>query len=94
VALASLRSSLGPHLDLALRRERAIAEGLEHKRARLSAQLLQRGLFDRRTERARAAQSAVLDQALARCRTRLDELASAAQIVVVPARLAFVLIRR
>jgi hypothetical protein len=94
VALASLRSSLGPHLDLALRRERAIAEVLEHERARLSAQLLQRGLFDRRAERAHAAQSAVLNQALARCRTRLDELASAGQIVVVPARLAFVLIRR
>jgi len=94
VALASLRSSLRPHLNLALRRERAIADVLEHERARLSAQLLQRGLFDRRAERANAAQRAVLDQALARCRTRLDELASAAHIVVEPARLAFVLIRR
>ena len=93
-ALVSLQSSLGPHLDLALRRERAIADVLEHERARLSAHLLQRGLFDRRAERAHAAQSAVLDQALARCRTRLEELASATQIVVEPARLAFVLIRR
>jgi hypothetical protein len=93
-ALISLQSSLSRHVDLALRREHAIADILEHEQARLSAQLLQRGLFDRRAERAHAAQSAVLDQARARCRTRLDEIASAAQIVVEPARLAFVLIRR
>ena len=49
--------------------------------ARLSATLLQRGLFDRRAERTLAAQRAVLDEALLRCRTRLDEIAATAQIV-------------
>ncbi len=92
-ALTSLISSLRPFLELASRREHAIAGGLEHQRARLSAQLLQRSLFDRRVEQTHAAQSAVLDQALTRCRTRLDELAAATRIVSEPGRLAFVLIR-
>ena len=67
---------------------------LESERARLSATLVQRGLFDRRTERAFAAQTAVLDEALARCRIRLDEIAATARIVAETRRLAFVLIRR
>ena len=92
-ALASLVSSLRPFLELASRREHAIAVALEHERARLSAQLLQRSLFDRRVERTHAAESAVLNQALTRCRTRLDELAAATQIVPEAGHLAFVLIR-
>jgi ERCC4-related helicase len=92
-ALASLVSSLRPFSEMASRREHAIADALEHERARLSARLLQRSLFDRRVERTYAAQSAVIDQALTRCRTRLDELAAATQIAPEPGRLAFVLIR-
>ena len=71
----------------AAHRERAIARAIESERARLSATLLQRGLFDRRAERALSAQTAVLDEALARCRARLDEIASTAQIVAEPAAL-------
>jgi superfamily II DNA or RNA helicase len=93
-ALASLNTSLRPYLSLASRREQAIADILESERARLSAPLLQRGLFDRRAERAVVAQRAVVDEALGRCRTRLDELAAAAQIAAEPGRLAFALIRR
>jgi hypothetical protein len=93
-ALASLQSSLHPCLELAARRERALAETIELERARLSAALLQRGLFDRRAERQAAAQSVILDEALQKCRTCLSEIVAASQIVAEPAQLAFVLIRR
>jgi superfamily II DNA or RNA helicase len=93
-ALASLRVSLHAVLELAARRERALAGTLETERARLSAALLQRGLFDRRAERHAAAQGAVLDDALQRCRTRLAEISAASEIVAEPGQLAFVLFRR
>lgn len=92
--LASLVSSLQAFLDCATRRERALARAIESERARLSATLLQHGLFDRRAERALSAQTAVLDEALARCRARLHEIESTGQIVAEPARLAFALLRR
>jgi hypothetical protein len=94
IELAALERSMHEHLDLARRREQAIAADIEAKRARLSASLLQRGLFDRRAERALAAQEAVLDEALGRCRTRLDEIADAKPIAAEARRLAFALIRR
>ena len=59
---------------LAAEREQAIAAGLRQQRARLATSLLQPGLFDRRAERAAAAQNATLDEALDRCTTRLEEL--------------------
>jgi ERCC4-related helicase len=90
----SLEISLRGYLDQATRRERALADALDKERARLSATLLQRSLFDRRAERASAAQRAVVDEVILRCRTRLDELAATAHIVARPDRLAFVLIRR
>jgi superfamily II DNA or RNA helicase len=93
-AQVNLERSLRQYMDLATRRERAIAQTLQAERGRLSTVLLQRGLFDRRSDRAFMAQSAVLDDALGRCRTRLDEIAATAQIVFEPARLAFVLIHR
>jgi ERCC4-related helicase len=93
-AHASLEGHLREYLALAARRERSIAHTLESERARLSATLLQRGLFDRRADRALAAQTAVLDEALGRCRTRLQEMAATAQIAAEPARLAFVVVRR
>jgi hypothetical protein len=92
--LAALDVSLKAFLNRAAFRENAIARAIESERARLSASLLQRGLFDRRAERALGAQTAVLDEALARCRIRLDEIESAGHIVAEPARLAFVLLRR
>ena len=92
--LAALDASLKVFLERAAFREHAIARAIENERARLSASLLQRGLFDRRAERALGAQTTVLDEALARCRTRLDEIESTGHLVAEPARLAFVLLRR
>lgn len=92
--LASLESSLKAFLDQAAQRERALARTIESDRARLSASLLQRGLFDRRAERELGAQTAVLDEALSRCRARLLEIESTGQLVAEPARLAFALLRR
>jgi len=92
--LASLEAALKVALERAALRERAVARGIDGQRARLSASLLQRGLFDRRAERALNAQTQVLDEALARCRARLDDIESTTRIVAEPARLAFALLRR
>jgi hypothetical protein len=92
--LRSLDVSLRAHADLASRREHAIEGALHGERARLSASLLQPGLFDRRAERALAAQNAVLEEALAGCRARLDDIAATAQLDAEPGRLAFALLRR
>jgi hypothetical protein len=62
-------------LDLALRREQALMKALTERHARISASLLQPGLFDRRVERQAAAQQLLVDEALARCRLQLDRLA-------------------
>jgi superfamily II DNA or RNA helicase len=74
-ALAAVMMDVTPWLELSRRRERAIADALRHRHARLSAELLQPGLFDRRAERVAAAQTARVEQALARSRDRLDALA-------------------
>jgi hypothetical protein len=47
---------------------------LRRQHARMSASLLQAGLFDRRSDRAAAGQAAVLDVAISRCCSRLDYL--------------------
>jgi hypothetical protein len=92
-----LLSSLLPLLDragsLATARERAIADGLRQQRARLATSLLQPGLFDRRAERAAAAHTATLDDALERCTQRLAELARCDSISV-ERRLVFGLVWR
>ena len=72
---SSLLSAIELPRSLALAREQAIVEGLHGQRARIAASLLQPGLFDRRAERAAAAQNVTLDEALDRCAKRLDELA-------------------
>ena len=71
--LTALEAALKAFHNRAAVREHALARSIESERARLSASLLQRGLFDRRAERALSAQTAVLDEALARCRARLGE---------------------
>lgn len=91
--LSSCRSALHPSRLLAERRERAIAEGLRQHRARLATMLLQPGLFDRRAERAAAAQNATLDEALDRCAARLHELARGDEVAI-DRRLAFGLFSR
>jgi superfamily II DNA or RNA helicase len=93
-ALVSLEVSLKAFAERAAARERAVARAIDDERARLSASLLQRGLFDRRAERALSAQTHVLDEALARCRSRLDDIESSRRLAAEPARLAFALLRR
>jgi hypothetical protein len=93
-ALATLEASLRTPLALASRRERAIAGSIAADRARLAADLLQPGLFDRRAERLRAAQAAVLDEALAHCRTQLETISGTRHPVIERLRLAFAVIRR
>ena len=91
--LSSFLSAIQPSRVLAEARERAIAEGLRQQRARIAASLLQPGLFDRRAERAAAAQNATLDEALDRCARRLDDL-SRYGAVSIDRRLAFGLVAR
>lgn len=93
-ATASLLASLSGPRDLAGRRVEAIARHLRAERARLSARLLQPGLFDRRAERVLSLQNAVLDEALALCQIRLDEIARASQPAIEREQLAFVAHRR
>lgn len=72
--LEAVRREMHTPLQLWLRREHALATALTASRARLSAGLLQLGLFDRRIERAAAAQDALLDAALSRSAARRDRL--------------------
>jgi hypothetical protein len=72
--LASVAAAITPWLELSLRREEAIVRALRESHARLSAGLLQPGLFDRRAERAAAAQAARVDEAVVKSRVRLDAL--------------------
>jgi len=72
--LAAFVQELHAPLLLWLHREEALSAALRAAHARLSAQLLQLGLFDRRHERAAAAQSVLLDEALTRSAARSNEL--------------------
>lgn len=65
------------HLRTRMDRERSVADDLRDRQGRLSSRLLQPGLFDRRHERAAAAQAALLDRALSASAVRSTELASA-----------------
>ena len=73
-ALAAVMMEVTRWLELSRRRERAIADSLRQRHGRLSAELLQPGLFDRRAERAAASQTARVEEALAKSRARLDAL--------------------
>jgi SNF2 family DNA or RNA helicase len=72
--LALVAAEIAPWLELSRRREEAIVRALRESHARLSAGLLQPGLFDRRAERAAAAQAARVDEAMVKSRARLDAL--------------------
>ena len=69
--LATLSTSIGPSLHLLTRREKAIIDALRQRHARLSAGLLQPGLFDRRIERAVTAQASLVDAAVQTSTARL-----------------------
>jgi len=73
--LAATSSAVDAWLNLAIRREEAMVDALRESHARLSAALLQPGLFDRRAERAATAQTARVQEAVERSRARLSTLA-------------------
>jgi superfamily II DNA or RNA helicase len=92
--IASAMHSMREPLMLAGRRERAIVDSLTTHRARLAAALLQRGLFDRRDERAAAAQAAVVDEALGRCVLHIAQLGRLERVAAEPVELRFTLLAR
>jgi hypothetical protein len=71
-----LRGVLREPLERWIARERALIGVLRARQARLSAALVQRGLFDRRHERLADAQAALLDRALSQSANRLADLAA------------------
>ncbi|HKC56305.1 MAG TPA: DEAD/DEAH box helicase [Vicinamibacterales bacterium] len=87
--VAATSASLTAWLDLAVRREDAIATRLRDTHARLSATLLQPGLFDRRAERAAAAQASRVEEALQKSRARETLLARARQLHAADRELLF-----
>jgi hypothetical protein len=72
--LAGVSSRIRPSLDLMIRREGALINALRLRQARLSAGLLQPGLFDRRAERAAAARASVVDDAVQRSAVHVSRL--------------------
>jgi superfamily II DNA or RNA helicase len=72
--VVAARSSVEPWVHRSMVREHALAADLQKRHGRLAA--YQAGLFDRRAERRIASQSAELDEALRRCRERLQLLES------------------
>jgi superfamily II DNA or RNA helicase len=87
--------SLGAWLQTAgtlLAREKAIARGIEERRGRMAASLVQRALFDHRAEREAISQRELLQQALSRCRMRIEELHRRQTATEITSRPAFALI--
>lgn len=74
-AVEAVQDEQRPLIELMTAREEAIAAVLQHCHARMAADLVQRGLFDRRVERAEAAQAALLDIAVNQTVERLKALA-------------------
>jgi hypothetical protein len=72
--IRELQDELQPLLKLWAHREVEMMAVIRRQHARLSSSLLQAGLFDRRTDRAASAQAAVLDAAIARGCSRLEDL--------------------
>jgi superfamily II DNA or RNA helicase len=89
----ALEASLRQPIDLMTRREGAIIRALQQHHARLSAGLMQRGLFDRRVERAAEAQSALVEVALGHCSARLEFLQCLSSIHTDELQLVFALAR-
>ena len=80
--LDALAGDLTASLKQWARREHSIAVALRKRLARMSAGLLQLGLFDHRNQRAAAAQSALLDEALSKSTERISELSAAGRIEI------------
>jgi SNF2 family DNA or RNA helicase len=87
--LASVAAETTPWLTLSRRREEAIVCALRENHARLAAGLLQPGLFDRRSQRAAAAQTARVDEVITTSRVRLDALERLRRLRCAERRLLF-----
>jgi hypothetical protein len=90
---SGLISTLAPGVALASRREEAIIAAARQRHGRMAVALLQRGLFDRRVERAAESQDAALEELLGRCRARLAQLARWRLPLAATRELAFGLVR-
>jgi hypothetical protein len=88
-----LRDALRKPIDLWIRRELDLMTVMREDHARLSAPLLQGALFDRRNDRAAASQAALLEEALSRCRARLQELRACDCVRAERCELAFAVMR-
>jgi superfamily II DNA or RNA helicase len=84
-----LRDALRKPIDLWVRRELDLMTVMREDHARMSAPLLQGALFDRRNDRTAASQAALLEQALSRCRARLQELRACEHVRAERCDLAF-----
>jgi len=91
---ASVAAALHVPVELATLREEAILAAAVSRHGRLASALLQRGLFDRRVERAAATQDAALRETLSDCRARLAKLARRRIPMTGSAAPAFGLVRR
>jgi hypothetical protein len=92
LVLQQLRPSIRPMLARYSAREHSLANVLQSRHARLSAGLLQRGLFDRRDERLASAQTSLLEEALSQSASRLRELSGFDHLRIDAAELVFALL--
>jgi hypothetical protein len=92
LVLQQLRPSIRPMLARYSAREHSLANVLQSRHARLSAGLLQRGLFDRRDERLASAQTSLLEEALSQSASRLRELGGFDHLRIDAAELVFALL--
>jgi hypothetical protein len=84
-----LEQALNGPLRLWARREAALMTASRDRHARLSAGLVQLGLFDRRSEQTAAAQSVLLDAVLAHSSARMTELAGCGRLHLDSSELVF-----
>jgi len=92
LVLQQLQPSVRPMLERYSAREHSLASVLQSRHARLSAGLLQRGLFDRRDEHLASAQTSLLEEALSQSARRLRELGGFDNLRIDAAELVFALL--
>lgn len=92
LVLQQLRLSVRPMLERYSAREHSLASVLRSRHARLSAGLLQCGLFDRRDEHLASAQTTLLEEALSQSASRLRELDGFDNLRIDAAELVFALL--
>jgi superfamily II DNA or RNA helicase len=93
-AVDVFREPMRGSLSCAIAREHAIASAMTSGRAGRAAALVQRSLFDARTERRAALREACVDAAIARCNLRLNWLERMGEVRAGDRRLALGLLLR